>query len=254
MNQEAERVLTQLGLSENEARVYLAALSLGPTTALKISRQSGIKRSTVYANLSSLTDKGLINIQASGFKRRFAVENPERLESLLESRRAQLKGILPKLCAEFYNVRESESFIKHYHGLEGVKTVYDRFLEELNPGDYYYAISNQEKLFDLDASFFEQFSEKRRQLDVDFRLILQDTPHARTYRQAERTAKRIFKFLPKEREINTCIITLPHKQILIQLVQPPMVMVVENPHVIATSKLQFEMMWEALPEPAAQSG
>lgn len=249
MDVEVERVLTELGLSENEARVYLSALGLGPTTALKISRQSGIKRSTVYANLNSLTDKGLIHIQSSGFKRRFAVENPERLESLLESRRAQLKGILPKLCAEFYNVRESESFIKHYHGLEGVKTVYETFLEELKPGDFYFAISNQEKLFDLDASFFENFSEKRRQLDLNFRLILQDSPHARTYRQSERTAKRVYKFLPREREINTCIIILPHKFIIVQLVQPPMVMVVENPHVVDTNRLLFEMMWEALPDP-----
>ena len=48
----ARRILREIGLSENEATIYLAALTRGPTTALYLSRASGIKRSTVYATFN----------------------------------------------------------------------------------------------------------------------------------------------------------------------------------------------------------
>ena len=135
-----------------------------------------------------------------------------------------LKEVLPQLSAQFYNVRESESFIKHYPGIDGVKNVYETILAEL-------------------------FSERRSQIELDFRLILQDSQHARSYRLKERLAQGVLKFLPQERQINTCVIVLPDKFVIVQLVQPPMVMVIENPHVIHSNRLMFELMWEALPQP-----
>ncbi len=242
-------VLTDLGLLPTEARVYLTLLELGPETILRLSRHTGIKRSTVYSTVSSLTEKGLVNIQSTGRKRLFAAENPEQLESVLESRRKDFRKLLPKLSAQFHQTRESESFIRHYHGLSGIRMVYERFLSELKKGDFYYAISNQEKLFGLDPNFFELFTERRTQIDLRFRLILQDTAHARTYRQAERFTEGIVKLLPKDRTVNTCIIIIPMRVIVVQLVEPIMAMEIDNPHVVHSNRMTFEMLWESLPFP-----
>ena len=247
MARDAQSVLEELGLLENEARIYLALLELGPETILRLSRHSGIKRSTVYTAVSSLTEKGLVNIQAKGRKRLFAAENPERLESLLERRRSDFRRLLPRLSAEFHQTRESESFIKHHHGISGIKTVYERFLSELRPGDFYYAISNQEKLFGLDPSFFESFTERRSQIDVRFRLILQDTAHARTYRQSERFSRGVVRLLPAERAVNTCIIVVPRRVIIVQLVEPVLAMEIDNPHVVHSQRMTFELLWDSLP-------
>ena len=48
-------ILKNIGLSETEANVYLTALSLGPTTILKIARGSGVKRTSVYDVVSALS-------------------------------------------------------------------------------------------------------------------------------------------------------------------------------------------------------
>ena len=55
-----EKELEKIGLTEKEAAVYLALLKLGPTTALKIARETGIKRPTVYTTLDALKGRGLV--------------------------------------------------------------------------------------------------------------------------------------------------------------------------------------------------
>jgi sugar-specific transcriptional regulator TrmB len=73
-NTKLTKILTDLGLSEHEALVYLANISLGPTTILKIAQAAEIKRTTVYAVIESLKTKGLINVQIKGFKKLFAYD------------------------------------------------------------------------------------------------------------------------------------------------------------------------------------
>ena len=58
-NEKLQSILKNIGLSETEAEVYLASLSLGPTTILKIARSSGVKRTSVYTIIDALKEKGL---------------------------------------------------------------------------------------------------------------------------------------------------------------------------------------------------
>ena len=51
--------LQDAGLSETEAKIYLAALELGQTSVSRIARKSGIKRTTIYLSLENLMEKGL---------------------------------------------------------------------------------------------------------------------------------------------------------------------------------------------------
>ncbi len=61
-NEQLVSILNDLGLSEKEARVYFAALSLGPSTILTLSHAAELKRTTIYALVDSLKKKGLIAI------------------------------------------------------------------------------------------------------------------------------------------------------------------------------------------------
>ena len=64
-------MLTQLkhiGLSENEAKVYLAMLELGPSPVLEIAAKAGINRPTAYAQIESLKKMGLVSMQTKGKK------------------------------------------------------------------------------------------------------------------------------------------------------------------------------------------
>src|SRR3989344_2889997 len=89
-------ILNKIGLSEKEANVYLASLSLGPTTILKLARACNIKRTTIYGIVENLKQKGLMSIEQKGLKKIYAPENPEKLEVILESRQLEFKNHLPE--------------------------------------------------------------------------------------------------------------------------------------------------------------
>lgn len=114
--------LTELGLTENEAAVYLIGLSLGPTTILNIAKASGIRRTTVYSVVEVLKTKGLMHIEPRGFKQVFVAESPEKLELILEAKRSSLRRMLPELSA-LYNLKGGESTIKYYEGMEAIKYI-----------------------------------------------------------------------------------------------------------------------------------
>src|SRR4051812_25054594 len=83
MNDELIASIEDLGLSQKEARVYLANLMLGPATVQKIADQSGIKRVTTYVILESLNNLGLVSQSTKGKKTYFVAEEPSHLRRLL---------------------------------------------------------------------------------------------------------------------------------------------------------------------------
>jgi sugar-specific transcriptional regulator TrmB len=53
------RELTKLGLSEKEAKVYIAGLELGKATILELSKKAEVKRGTCYEIVMNLSNLGL---------------------------------------------------------------------------------------------------------------------------------------------------------------------------------------------------
>ena len=100
--------LKNLGLSENEAKVYMAMLELGPSVVVEISRKSQINRPTTYVQIESLKKKGLVSTQTKGKKQIFIAESPDKLELLIDSelktvenKKSELNNFLPELLSLF---------------------------------------------------------------------------------------------------------------------------------------------------------
>jgi sugar-specific transcriptional regulator TrmB len=75
--------LQDLGLSEKEAKAYLAALEIGRATADQLAKHAKIKRPTTYMQLESLMKMGLMSTYEEDKKTYFAPESPELLKRLL---------------------------------------------------------------------------------------------------------------------------------------------------------------------------
>lgn len=244
-NNKLIKVLTEMGLTENEAKVYFACLGLGPSPILKISRASGIKRTTVYSVIEALKQKSLVNIEMKGWKSLLAAESPDRLEQILETKRSKLKTDLPEFLA-LYNLKESGSFIKYYEGMEAVKSVYTRLSKELRPRDDYMAISNQKQWLALDEKFFMDFKKRVSKLNTNTRLLLQDSDTAREFKKIGINFNEKVKILPSNASLSTNLIITPSKVVIHQLVPPITAMVIENKNIVQMHKEMFEIIWKAI--------
>ncbi len=239
--------LISLGLSENEAKVYLAALSLGPTTVLKIAQSAEIKRTTVYAVLEALKMQGLIVVEIKGFKQLYAAENPEKLEAIVEQRKNVLTKALPEFSA-LYNLRGGESTIKYYEGLAGIKSVYEGLLRDVRPKENYSIISHLEPWLNLDPEFFMDFTRRRAKLNINIRLLCQDSPTAREHQKIQQNLNERVRILPPDTSLTTNLVVIPKKVVIHQLAPPIMAIVIENKSMVQMHQELFEIIWRGLPE------
>ena len=238
--------LTELGLTEKEAMLYQAALKLGSTTAQLLSLESGLKRATVYGCIDSLVEKGLLHVEIRGVRKLFVAESPDKLASLLEQKKQILTNIMPQLVQDYLHSSPPTNTIKMYHGISGIKLVYDDILSTLKPGDEYLVISDQKKWHALDPSYFEELIQKRARLNLVIKLILENNEHARIYQAKEDQYHEKIKLLPKNIDLNINMVIVSQKVLMTQTVEPFLVILIENPNIAAMNKILFNTIWGLL--------
>ncbi len=118
--------LMKLGLSEKEAKVYLAALELAQDTVQNISKKSGVNRPTTYVILEKLMQMGLISKVEKDKRTLFIAEDPRELENILEKQRREvedkkneLKEIMDELKA-LNNSNQEKPIVKFFVGEDGL--------------------------------------------------------------------------------------------------------------------------------------
>lgn len=245
-NQKLLEILKNIGLEENEAQVYLSALSLGPTSVLKISRASGLKRTTVYGIIEDLKQKGLMRVELKGLKQYYTAESPEKLEVILESKQKEFSAYLPEFLT-LHKDEGRESVIKIYTGIKAMKQIYLDTLKEIKVNGDYMVITHQEKWFDLDPEFWmKNYIEKRAKLNIKTRLLFQDSKVAREHKKFEKNFNEQIKILPLNTDLNVDMILLPDKMIIVELIAPYMTLVIENKSIIELNRQMFNLLWDSI--------
>lgn len=116
------RELQSADLSANEAKVYLAALELGETSVKRISKKSGVKRTTVYLAVESLNKKGLIGRSKRKGKSIYYAENPKKIKNKLAEKMEIVDRLMPQLLS-ITNLIDNKPAIRFFEGEEGIKEV-----------------------------------------------------------------------------------------------------------------------------------
>ncbi len=242
--------LEGLGLTENESKVYLASLILGPATVLKISRAAEIKRTTVYAVVESLKQKGLMSIEVRGFKKLFVAENPDQLETILTQRNNLFRKTFSQF-KELYNISgEDDDSIKYYDGLSSIKTVYERILTEIRPGGEYLTYGNSQDWLALDEKYFlkymKQRAERSRMINYPIKLLLVNSERARKIKRQEKNFNFTVKLLPKGKTFTSNVVITRQRLVIHQLITPTRAVVITNKSAIETQRELFYVIWDSI--------
>lgn len=132
--------LEKIGLSDKEAKVYLAALELGADTAQNISKRAAVNRATTYVAIKTLTDMGLIGTFEKGKKQYFRASSPEKLLDLYErsyldaqAKKVQIENIIPSL-KRLHTKPGEKSRVKYFEGKEALLSMVSGFYREMDGG------------------------------------------------------------------------------------------------------------------------
>jgi sugar-specific transcriptional regulator TrmB len=234
-----------LGLSENESRVYMTSLSLGPASVLSIARATGIRRTTVYPVIDSLKNKGLMRTNVEGLKKHFSAEHPDKLQGMLELKKHSLTDCMPELLS-LYNLQGDESTIRFYEGLQAIQQLYMDTLNDTKPKDDYLVITNQDQWYYLDEEFSVKYIEKRAKKRISTRLLLTDSEIAQKHKRFERNFHEEIKILPKETELDTDLLITPKRLVIFQTKLPYTAIEIQAPSAIKMQRSLFEIIWTSI--------
>ena len=113
--------LQRIGLTEYEAKAYLALLNAHLNTATKISDKSGVPRTRIYSVLESLGQKGWIRIY-SGVPLLFKAVDPREVFEIIKEDYTQFLESLKTTLKEKVNDVKEKFVIKRFDiGLESLK-------------------------------------------------------------------------------------------------------------------------------------
>ena len=162
-----QKELISLGLSGEEAKVYLATLELGGTIVSAIARRAGVNRSTCYHTLDNLVEKGLVSSYQKGRVLHFTAEDPKRFMQIAEEKREKTKALIPELLAMMSTLAFKPK-IRFYEGLEGIKSIFE---DILTTKDEVLGYTNLKGLGELFPDYFRQYCHKKVKNKIRTRYI-----------------------------------------------------------------------------------
>ncbi|MBV9159570.1 MAG: hypothetical protein JO019_03180 [Candidatus Kaiserbacteria bacterium] len=235
--------LQDIGLSEKEARVYMAALELGETTAEKLAKQAQVNRSTTYVQLESLMQKGLISMHEHGKKTHFCPESPEILRRLiikqkgdLEAKETLLDTLLPGLVQQFEGAGE-RPVVRFFPGKEGITGVREEILSAKNKELLViFSSNNMSRLYN--EKELDDYTNRRAQVGIRSRAIYTNKQYFDSAR-GKLSDRRFVKNLP----IIIDIRIFDDKVAIFSLEGSPFALVIENKQMAMSVRLIFDFLW-----------
>ncbi len=167
--------LRRVGFTQNEAKVYLALLELGPTTTKPLIDKAGIHTSKVYEALERLVQKGLVNFVTEANRKKFQATDPQSIIFFLEEKEAGLKKekkFVGKLLPSLRSLRKPPPHqgATIFQGLGGYKALLNNMLVEIGKGGHYDVFASGMMKKGVGPHWY-QFQTKKKKLGIKSRCI-----------------------------------------------------------------------------------
>lgn len=177
--------LIELGLTENQIKIYLKLLKEGEFTASRIAKSLELNRSATYNDLNNLINLGLVSYTTKNYIRYFNAASPKKLLEIIDYKRNRLESIVPSL-ENFQKIKKIQDFkVEVYEGKEGIKTSYQHILNSGIKEIIAFGVTGI--AFEVMKYSFPQFLKKFENANISARYI------------ANFDAKKLLKDLPKNK-------------------------------------------------------
>ena len=170
--------LEAVGLSDKQARVYVAALFLGPSAVQRIAEQADVNRATTYVILAELAEMGLVSESIEGKKTVYVAEPPEAIERYLTSmekvigeRKEGLKSAMSELKTVSRVEVSDAPVVRFFKGPEAAKSVKAYLNRKAGKNEVVYSISDVNEVLKIFPNVLEESPRERLKKNIASRLF-----------------------------------------------------------------------------------
>src|SRR3989344_2913139 len=236
--------LGKAGLSEKEAKVYLAALELGDATASDIAIKSNLPRTLVYDLLERIIELGLASYAVKDNKKYFRAANPEELIRIIKEKEQAISSIMPAL-KEIYKLEGAKRpQVEIYEGKEGMKTVMDDILR--SGVKEFIGYGSSRSSYEIIPAFMEEWHKRRIKKKVVMKVIYNNTKQTkdkiRNLNSSLSYTK--YKLMPIEIESPTATVIYADKVVLQSWTKEPFAVMIESNEMAENQKRYFDELWK----------
>lgn len=178
--------LRSIGLSQNEAKIYMALLELGPSLIGKVCGRTKIHRRNVYDSIEMLKDKGFVSSTIINNRNVFEAVNPKRILDIIDEKKASIQTILPQLLS---SQNKKQASVRVYSGLNGRKVIFE---DKLNyQGEQY--VLGAHKPSKRSSLFIENYHKRRilKKIPLKMLFINNEKESARKFKRYKLTQVRL---------------------------------------------------------------
>lgn len=241
--------LAKFGLSDKEAKIYIALLEKGPSTVTEISKQAKITRTNGYHILNSLITKGLVSTEEKA-KMIFTAEPPERIIIMLEEKLKEIerniqdaKKILPEFKTIYRNPTGKRK-VKFFEGVEGVISTYEDTLTSKSTILGYASVEQQHSFM---PGYFPEYYERRTRRGIPVKAILAYTKESFRIKDMDRAHLRVSKIVPLKFQISPEI-NIYDDKVAIMSLKEKFGAIIESREVADACRKLFELAYERAAE------
>ncbi|MDD9953521.1 MAG: BlaI/MecI/CopY family transcriptional regulator [Candidatus Woesearchaeota archaeon] len=152
----------EIGLTRAEAKVYVALLRTGQTSAGALLRQTGLQNSTLHKTLHKLVQKGFASYILKGKRHIYHAADPETILKFINEKQRRFEHMLPELKLLQKPVEKQEAEV--FEGFKGFKNMLQEVIKDGEPGDEYLFFSfytENPDDFDNVYAFYKEFEKER---------------------------------------------------------------------------------------------
>lgn len=200
-----KQVLTELGLADSEADIYLQLIrSAGIHPASVIAQRLKMNRTTVYKTLLKLARMGLVTKTMKHGIICFFAEDPDKnIDTLLSKRKTQLNFVTDlflESIPEIQSLQKEDLYtpkVRYYEGIEGVKRVYEDTLVE---NEAIYAIENVGEMdYEVQDYLWNDYVPRRTERGIFAYVITPRNKDNEDFRSKDAQFSRETRFIEKDR-------------------------------------------------------
>lgn len=166
--------LIEFGLSDKEAKVYLALIELGPSSVTHIARRAKVSRTNTYHLLNALHAAGLVTSKEGESKIIYSAERPDKLVLFLKAqlydaqkRLKMAEGVLPDL-ETLYKDPDKKISVRYLEGKEGVIAAYEDTLTAKSEILAYGSVDEAESFF---PGYLDEYFQRRTEKKISVKSI-----------------------------------------------------------------------------------
>lgn len=240
------RTLKEVGLSANEANVYLTLLTLGPNPVSTIAKKANLNRSSCYTILDRLMQKGFAHQSNKHNVTYFSGVDPKLMVNSLTSKKHDLEDRIENLrrsMGQFEKIKcdyPQKPSVSFYEGEAAIQNIME---DTLNSKEELRAYASLQELTSLLPNYFPGYYKRRTQKGISIKAIYPANEMSYKHKLRDSKENRISRLIPPEFNFHLDIIIYDNK-VAITSLKDKFGLLIKSQSMANAQKKIFDIIWQ----------